>query len=256
MDKLLVIITGPERNGTTYLSQLVYSIPNIYSAFETGLLLDNSFKNCKPFCQWIYHGGLQWGMPKQVDLYSSNLSFDDKYKLLFKYKGSYKNNHSQKLISESKFIVDKTPAYFRNLEFVRNNSKDIPIIITIKYLKDTYISNCVKRSQSLTIFKKNAILQLKTLRWIKMKKPCNIHVYRYEDIIKPSFVLELKKILSYKLDLKNVNISHEKYVKKTNGTYVYKNWSYKEFKVELPDNLKHIEGEYNSLIDSVITKVQ
>lgn len=60
------------------------------------MLLDNSFA----ICEWIYHGNLHRGMPKQVDLYSSNLSFDDKYKLLFEHKGSYKNNHSQKLISE------------------------------------------------------------------------------------------------------------------------------------------------------------
>ena len=85
IDKLLVIITGTERNGTTYLSQLVNSIPNIYSGFETGLLLDNSFTNCKPLCEWIYRGNLHWGMPKQLDLYSSNLSFDDKYKLLFEH---------------------------------------------------------------------------------------------------------------------------------------------------------------------------
>ena len=29
MNKLLFIITGPERNGTTYLSQLLNNIPNI-----------------------------------------------------------------------------------------------------------------------------------------------------------------------------------------------------------------------------------
>ena len=62
-------------------------------------------------------------------------------------------------------------------------------------------------------------------------------------------------MLSYKLDLQNVHFSHDNYVKKTDGNYVYSDWSYKEFQVELPKSLKKIESEYNSLIDTIITEI-
>ena len=143
MDKLLVIVTGPERNGTTYLSQLIYSIPNIYSGFDTGLLLNNDFSKCKPFCDWIYN---LWGVPRNIDFFSPKLTFKDKYNLLFKYKGTINNSQYNNLIRNSNFIVDKTPRYFENLNFVRKNSNNIPIIITIKYFKDLFISRCVKRN--------------------------------------------------------------------------------------------------------------
>ena len=32
MEKILSIVTGPERNGTTYLSKLLCSIPDTYSS--------------------------------------------------------------------------------------------------------------------------------------------------------------------------------------------------------------------------------
>ena len=134
MDKLLAIITGPERNGTTFFSRLFYSIPNVYSGFETGFLLHNDFKKCHPFCQWVHQSHEHWGVPTHINFFDNKLTFNDKYQLLFDNKGtSEKNdNHLQKLIRKSHFIVDKTPAYFRRLSFVRKQSKGIPIFIVIK----------------------------------------------------------------------------------------------------------------------------
>ena len=73
MNKLICIITGPERNGTTYLKSLIDSHPDIYSGFETGLLLNKDFKSVKPFSEWIYHPNNQWGLSKNIDLFNKNL---------------------------------------------------------------------------------------------------------------------------------------------------------------------------------------
>ena len=256
MEKVLVIVTGPERNGTTYLSKLICSIPNIYCGFETGLLLDNDFKKCEPFCKWIYHGREQWGLSKEINLFDNNLSFDDKYKLLFENKGSYnKINLHQKLIFNSKYIVDKTPAYFRNLEFVRKNSNNIPIIISIKYLKDYYISLCVKRNSSFEEFKNLYLKNLETLEWIKNEKPNNIFLFLYDDIINDNFNGKLKKILNNKIYLTDVDINFENFKKKIEGhNFVYKNWDKNEnnkYKnIDIPIDKEVIE-KYNSLINEL-----
>ena len=76
MEKILAIVTGPERNGTTYLSKLLCSIPDIYCGFETGLLLDNDFKKCDPFNKWIHLDNEHWGCPNNIDFYDKKLTFE------------------------------------------------------------------------------------------------------------------------------------------------------------------------------------
>ncbi len=251
MDKILAIVTGPEHNGTTYMSKLLYSIPEVYSGFETGLLLNPDFKTCKPWCEWIFDGGERWGVPKEIDFFDKNLSLDDKYKLLFKNKGSYcKTNIHQKLIKESKYIIDKTPTYIRNLKLIRENSGNIPIIISIKYLEDYYISLCIKRRHSVSSFLKNHVEPvIENLTWIKEVKPENVFVFLYNDIIEEKFGEKLALIL----DLKDIEISYKNYLKKVGNTnFSIKNW--KKTKVDeditIPIDKKIVE-DYNSLINQI-----
>jgi len=255
MENILAIITGPERNGTTYLSKLLCSIPDIYCGFETGLLLDNDFKKCEPFNKWIHQGNEQWGVPNNIDFNDKKLTFDDKYKLLFNNKGkcSVLNIH-QELIFNSKFIIDKTPRYIRNLQFVRKNSKEIPILISIKYLKDYYISMCVKRNMDMNKFKQFYLKNIETLEWLKKEKPKNIYLFLYNDIIEQSFGNKLKKIFSSKIDLNNVNISYENYKKKIlkkTKKFVYSDWKETpktDIKILLDNK---ILKKYDTLIDEL-----
>ena len=121
MNNIIAIVTGPERNGTTYLSRLLYSIPDIFSGFETGILFNNDFTKCPPFDKWIHRGGYHWGVPEHINFNNTKLSFDDKYKLLFDNKGLHKNNSNiQQLIFNSKFIVDKTPKQLSPTELGNN----------------------------------------------------------------------------------------------------------------------------------------
>ena len=257
MDKLLCIITGPERNGTTLIEKIIYSHPDIFGGFETGLLLDENFNNCKPFCEWIYHGaglhGFHWGLNRKIDL--TGKSFKEKYDLLFKYKGSYhKSDPIQKLIYESKYLVDKTPAYIRNLEFVHKNiPNDIPIIIIIKNLEDDYISKVIKRNHPLSGWDEESKLTLNSLKYIKTTRKThkNIFLFSYDNVAKytDSFVENIKNILQHKIDT-NVEMSVAEYVKKVGNTkYLYGDWNSNDLKSDGSfQKYKKLQTEYDGLI--------
>jgi hypothetical protein len=258
MDKLLCIITGPERNGTTYLEKLVYSIPGVFSGFECGLLQNKDFNKTKPFNEWIYHGNFHFGCDKSVS-FKNDYSFSKKYELLFLNKGSgYENNKIQKLIKHSDFIVDKTPAYFRNIEdvIINLNNDSIPILITIKYLKQYYYSLCIKRNESLSDFIHIVKRHLNSLRFLKTYKGSNIYVFNYNNIIKPEFAIKLKNILQKygKIDLDNIELSINNYNKKIDDNecpYYKWNDNYDLRKITLPNELIIFEKEYNELIDKL-----
>jgi len=59
MDKLFAVVTGPEHCGTTYIKNLLESLPDIFCGFECGVLLDKNFQSpkCYPWNEWIYGTG-------------------------------------------------------------------------------------------------------------------------------------------------------------------------------------------------------
>lgn len=263
MDKLICVITGPPRNGTTYFKYILDSHPDIFSGFETGILLDEDFNKSIPFRDWIYKNTFHWGVPKNISLFDKSLSIHDKYKLLFENKGSY-GGYYQSLIKKSKYIVDKTPAYFQDLPKVCKllDNKDIPILITIKSYQHCYYSNCVKRNTSLSKFIEDTKNYIKTLEWLKVNKKKNlqnIYLFRYEDIIKPEFIKKLKQIIGKRIDV-NYELSYDMYFSKLSEQYKnsnegknipYSKWI-KTNSTEYPNiplNLKEIQSKYDSLID-------
>ena len=258
MDKLIAIVTGPERNGTTYLKNLLDSHPNIFSGFETGFLIDDDFSKSIPWSDYVIQGNYHWGLPKNINLTDKNLTITDKYKLLLDNKGSYEG-HIQNLIRKSTHIVDKTPAYFRILPQVcdRINNKSIPIIITIKYFQDYYTS-LMKRDATEKSFLKLVNQNIEVMIWLKQNKNKlkNIYLFCYEDIIKRRFVRNLKQIIGKRINTMS-EMSFEKYEEKINGIKTgnpYFNWKPSKLK-EIPENLKVLEIKYNRLIDELKEKV-
>jgi hypothetical protein len=254
MDKLLCIITGGEHNGTTYFENIIYSHPEVFGGFETGILLDENFNKCKPFCDWIYSGGPHWGLREDIKL--DGKSFKEKYDLLFKYKGSgHATDHTQKLIYDSKYIVDKTPAYIRNLEFVRKNvPSEIPILIIIKNFKGNFISKVVKRAQPISVNIDQVKYVIDSLKYIKNSEGGkNIHLFYYDDVIEyhENFIMKIKNILKYKIDT-NVELSLEKYEEKLkNGSRgPAGNWKQMNHDVDEEKLIPYIDirNEYDGLI--------
>lgn len=257
MDKLYLIITGAEHSGTTFLSQIIYSIPEVYSAFETGLLLRNDFRECKPFCEWIHkEKGNHWGVPKTIDFFDKKLTFDDKYKLLFEHKGGG-DSFVQNMMRDSPVIVDKTPAYIRNLQFVRKNSKNIPIIITLKSSGDMFISYVVKRKMDLSVFVDYLNQLMNTMHWIHREKPKNLYVFNYRNIIRPGFGNTLKGILPDMINLKEVDINHENFRKRC-GENKYHNAGWKKTqppkRTMIPMKLKEKLITYDRLLKEITSQ--
>lgn len=260
MNNLVCIITGPEHNGTTYLKNILDSHPNIFSGFETGLLLNHDFSKTIPFKDWIFHNGFHWGLSKDINLFDKSLSIKDKYKLLLDNKGSGDCNIQNK-IKKSSYIVDKTPAYFRKLSQVYKilDCKDIPILITIKYYKECYISYVVKRKMSIEIFNEKINNWMNSMIWFKNNKKelKNIYLFRYKDIIKPEFIKKLKIIIADRINV-NYEMSYDNYIEKLSEMEAEKqplsNWKSQENihdKLCIPEKLKEIEIRYNNLIDEL-----
>ena len=254
-DKLLCIITGPERNGTTWLEYMICSAPGLFAGFETGLLLSDRFEECEPFNEWIYEGDLHWGVSNKK-AFEDGLSYDERYQNLFKYKGSF-DGEIQKLIRESPLIVDKTPAYFRKLDIViKKVPSDIPIIITIKYLHDDYHSKCVKRDQPKT-YVEETHKQLEILRYMKRQYHSNVHLFLYDDLVRcPNVHENMSTILSYKMKCSlDITKYFEKIPKGLESCFPYIGWSPTTIATDkyniCPLVDKNFVDEYNSLIDEL-----
>jgi hypothetical protein len=261
MDKLVCIVTGPEHNGTTYLKNILDSHPDIFSGFETGILVDNDFTKCDPWNEWIFLGQYHWGIPKNIDFTNNSLTIQEKFTILFQNKGNYEGNN-QKLIKNSKYIIDKTPKYFRIISKVyeKINNYNIPIIITIKYFKDNYISFVKKRSTRLEDFILLINQFIDSLIWFKNNKSKikNIYLFRYQDIIKPEFINNLKNIIKNRIDI-NYELSVENYYNKLEKYNIknrpYHNWVSKD-KFDLNNDTfyikcKELETKFDNLIDTL-----
>ena len=261
MDKLLLIITGPEHNGTTVIEKILYSHPDIFGGFETGLLLNPFFSECKPFNEWIYMDKWHWGIPNSIS-FSDDLTFNEKYSLLYKHKGSH-NDDIQKIIRNSKFIVDKTPAYIRNLKFVRKNTPlNIPIVISIKKFLGYYNSYIVKRKGDLQEFIKLVEKTMINLIWLKDNINNNIYLFDYDDIIKneKKFSEKIKQIIKFKVNI-NLDLSIDKYNKKIenvnkNDPEPYHGWKKNkdDDNIIIPNDLIELHKLYDNLIENLKIK--
>jgi len=259
MNKLVAIITGPTRNGTTYVKNVLDSHPDIFSGFETGILLNKDFNKSKPFNDWVYEGGYHWGLPREIKLHN-DLTLNDKYVLLFHNKGSLLGP-VQKMIKQSTFLVDKTPAYFESLQtftdvLKRFNAK-IPVIISIKYFKDHYHSHMVKRNDfSEKQFMDEVNNYLSILRYLYLNKQPNVFIFLYDDIIKYNnkFNNKVKDIIKHRIDVNNIHLSHNNYVDKVKhfeGCRPYGKWSNDNQQITIPDKYLYIEKKYDRMINKI-----
>lgn len=85
--KLICIITGIERSGTTILSKTIASHPDIYSGWECGVLLNdiNNFNKVVPFYDWIVQSNENWGLSCNTrdNILMNCSSYQDVYNTLY-----------------------------------------------------------------------------------------------------------------------------------------------------------------------------
>lgn len=258
----LCIITGPERCGTTYIEKLVNSHSIVFSGFETGLLLGNLNKfhsEAIPFNNWITHGGYQWGVPEN---YNNNMilnSYVDAYEYLYKNKGSCKDD-IQKLIANSKFIFDKTPAYIYDLKNIyKKISKNIPIIIVMKKANPYYNSFKKYNNMSDDNFINYLNKIILSLEFIDETKPENVFLFDYNYSVdnEEKYIKKIEDIIyKYNNNLPYENMSLEKYNNKTDKNAPYANWFPEELKYNICNVYKNsVDIEILEKFDNLINKL-
>jgi len=183
-----------------------------------------------------------WNIPSTITI--NKETFEEKYRILFENMGKSNGSNIAVLMRESKFIIDKTPAYVRVLPQIYDLiPKSVPIIIILKHLWEYYYA----------ISQRNAFLNpisvkmtLNTLKWIKNTKPKNVYVFnqkninikRLETIVKTSHNIDFHNYIDKINTAKHACVSHT--IK----------WKQKELpKNNLPRELQILEKEFNELID-------
>lgn len=132
---IFCIITGIEHSGTTMVSSLLMNAPNVYGAFELGLLLaptPQQFNNKKHVNPFFYDGLVAsttehwWGLTTdQRDEMLQARCLAEQYNLLRKHSPYYK-------VLTTSWLVDKTPAYYKNLHQIMQRTPDVPFVVTQK----------------------------------------------------------------------------------------------------------------------------
>ena len=133
--QLYAIVTGCENSGTSILSELIMSAPNVYGPFESGMLLPShpkrfSHPDFRPFNDWL-HGPIKlarWGLT--LDQYHEALKsecFEEMYQ---------KVRHMSPLFqlpqNVDSWTIDKTPRYIYNLPEIMKKAPDVPVIVSVK----------------------------------------------------------------------------------------------------------------------------
>jgi hypothetical protein len=141
---LFAIITGIEHSGTTMTSSLVMNAPNLYGAFESGMMLFddttkhyvNDMDRMNKTKESLFYKGLTapvtnhfWGLSDghRDEIFEKARCPVEQYNILRKHSPIYK---SQK--TEESWIIDKTPAYYHNLFSIMQRTPGVPVIVTKK----------------------------------------------------------------------------------------------------------------------------
>src|SRR5690606_26186551 len=112
----------------------------------------SNFKTLDPFNRWISEGNYHWGLPKNSSQVISNMkTYEEVYRYIYENKGIVGDIPVQKIIRESKYILDKTPLYARDIyNIYLKLPKNIPIFMILKTYQQTLYSHVVKRKSKLS----------------------------------------------------------------------------------------------------------
>eukprot|EP00977_Amphora_coffeiformis_P017702 scaffold5869_cov165-Amphora_coffeaeformis.AAC.11 len=130
---LFVIVTGMEHSGTTLVSEFLMSAPNLFGAFESGFLLDESpstFYKRRTFYNWSIQPvtkSLHWGLKVSQRKYVTRATcFAEMYRRV------HESSPLMQRPNDQSWIVDKTPSYIYNLTHIMEKTPLVPVVVTIK----------------------------------------------------------------------------------------------------------------------------
>ena len=147
---VFAIVAGIEHTGTTMAASLLQNAPNLYGAFECGLLMVRSPKEFRPCkrrktnynCvhQTFYDlmsmstKGHGWGISEAQREQMINIPkcHAEQYAML----RSFSPYFQPSTINEGSWLVDKTPMYYRKLLSVMEQTPGVPVILTQRYNLD------------------------------------------------------------------------------------------------------------------------
>ena len=137
------IVTGLEHTGTTVLSDLIVSAHGLGGPFETGFLLAETpakFETVHPFFEWLQlpmvNGHLELSEAQVAEL----LRAPD-HAAMYEYV-----LRTSRLLAGVRAYVDKTPAYWAQLNATMDRAPEVPIVIVQKGYERTRASYVVKRA--------------------------------------------------------------------------------------------------------------
>ena len=147
---LFCVVAGIEHSGTTMTSSLLMNAPNLYGAFELGLLLASKprqFATSKHVPKLLVDGITKptsnhwWGLTNdQRDELLRAKCVAEQYNLLRRHSPIYKALNTS-------WIVDKTPAYYNQLYSIMKRTPGVPFVVTQKD-DDAIRSSFRKRNES------------------------------------------------------------------------------------------------------------
>lgn len=148
---LTAVVCGMPFSGTTYLSRIICSHPNIDSGFECGLLFENSprdFHRRKKFYGWMMSNNVpyNWKLSQEDMNYICNTdNFYEAYDRIVDRCHLFNDNVNK--------IIDKTPAYIYRLRGIMTNVDRTPFIV-IRKEPDFQFSSYKNRGKTIDEFAK------------------------------------------------------------------------------------------------------
>lgn len=262
MENLLCIITGLEGSGTTYLSYILNSHSQVFSGYETGILLTDpdKFHEIKPYNTWLSHGSFHWGLPNNFLEIIKNMEYDEIYNYIYINKGSKFENIDmtpQYYIRKSLYFFDKTPRYIYNFKKIYQNlnNNKLPFFLVFKKFNEIYTSYVFKRNNTKETFYFNILKIIDLLNWLKENKIKNVYVINFENILEKNFIKKIQNIIytyNVKINKEDLNIKMY-YSKVLNYDYPYKNWVPCSSKEQIY-TIDFIKKTYNNFIDELSLK--
>lgn len=147
---LFCVVAGIEHSGTTMVSSLLMNAPDLYGAFELGFLLaptPKQFAKASLVPPMLFEGLVEpttnhwWGLSiDQRDKILRASCVAEQYHLLRKHSPIYE-------ALDTSWLVDKTPAYYRNLHAIMQRTPGIPFVVTQKD-DDSIRRSFAKRGES------------------------------------------------------------------------------------------------------------